>query len=126
MRAGPVEQSHVSEELEQGAAGGLGHLRGEGFPVLLEFGEADFDELMGLESLLETLEKGGGEAVLTDFEDGLEALGLGFECAFLGGGDEGGGAHLAGVSSMRPFLRSFWSLGEITMEQYRFWVRLRL
>ncbi len=43
-RQGPVEDGHVSDDLEEGAPGGLGNLFRKGALFFLEGGELDFDE----------------------------------------------------------------------------------
>ena len=85
LRTLPVKHSHVTDDLQQGAAGGGGDALGKFAAFLFEVGELDFDQFVQGQFVLDAGQESLADAVVPHFEDGFEELRPPLEAATVGG-----------------------------------------
>ena len=85
LRARPVENGHMTDDLQQGAVGGLGDAFGKFPAFLLEIRELDLDQFVQGQFVFNAGEKRFAHPVVSHFEDGFKKLCSAFEAATVGG-----------------------------------------
>ena len=71
-----VEDGDMADDASEACAEFLGDVGGEGFLLVFVIVEADLDELVCVEGLIDGRKDGGGEALFADEYGGLEVVGL--------------------------------------------------
>ena len=74
----------MADKKDLAGIGAGGEFGGQGFAFGFVVGEADFDQTMIGQSLIERGENGIGHGIMSDMDDGFEFLGARFEFAELG------------------------------------------
>ena len=81
VKRGPVKGDGVADEEDLAGLGAGGQFGGEGFAFRFVVGEADFDQAVVGEGLVEGGGQRVGDAIVSEMDDGPEFLGAGFELA---------------------------------------------